>query len=188
MSKKKSSRWISTKSLKKTERHNLAVCGSLCGEKQFLLIFISYHWCNLKKLLKKSKFSTEFALSKMVRKTTFWVFQWSFLRWSLSCLKRIILYEFPPKCLKTTEKQCLAVCGSICGEKKFWLIFVNFYWFDQKHLLKQIQISLKICHFQTWLKKKSDYFSARFWDVISMSNKKIFLWISPKLLQNNRNA
>ena len=64
--------------------------------------------------------------------------------------KRKVLYEFPQKCFKTTERHSLAVCGSIWGEKHFLLIFVPFYWFDQKELFKQIQILLRICPFLTW--------------------------------------
>ena len=30
------------------------------------------------------------------------------------------------------------------------LIFIPFYWFDQKQLFKQIQIFFTICPFQTW--------------------------------------
>ena len=36
------------KCFKTTERHNLAVCASLCGEKQFLLIFIPFNWFDQK--------------------------------------------------------------------------------------------------------------------------------------------
>ena len=36
------------------------------------------------------------------------------------------------------------------GRKQFMLIFVPFYWFDQKKLFKQIQIFLRIFPFQTW--------------------------------------
>ena len=36
------------KCFKTTERHNLAVCASLCGEKQFLLIFIPFYWFDKK--------------------------------------------------------------------------------------------------------------------------------------------
>ena len=57
-------------------------------------------------------------------------------------------YEFPPKCFKTTERHSLAVCGSVCGEKQFLLIFIPFYWFDQKPLFKQIQIFFRICPFK----------------------------------------
>ena len=43
MTKKKSSLWISPKILQNNRRHSLAMCGSLFGEKQFLLIFILYY-------------------------------------------------------------------------------------------------------------------------------------------------
>ena len=36
------------KCFKTTERHNLAVCASLCGEKHFLLIFIPFNWFDQK--------------------------------------------------------------------------------------------------------------------------------------------
>ena len=55
--------------------------------------------------------------------------------------------EFPQKFFKTTEKHSLAVCGSLWGEKEFMLIFVPFYWFDQRVLFKQIQIFHRICTF-----------------------------------------
>ena len=63
------------------------------------------------------------------------MFQSSFLRWSLLCLKRKVLYEFSQKCLKTTERHSLAVCGSLCGEKQFLLIFFPFYWLDKKKVV-----------------------------------------------------
>ena len=55
-----------------------------------------------------------------------------------------------PKMLQTTERHNLAVCASLCGEKKFLLIFIPFFWFDQKQLFKQIQIFHRIRTFQTW--------------------------------------
>ena len=58
--------------------------------------------------------------------------------------KKKVLYEFPPKCFKTTERHSLAVCGSLYGEKLFLLIFARFYWFGQKQLFKQIQFFLRI--------------------------------------------
>ena len=42
----------------------------------------------------------------------------------------------------------LAVIGSLLREKQFLLIFVHFYWFDQKQLFKQIQIFLSIYPFK----------------------------------------
>ncbi len=60
------------------------------------------------------------------------------------CLKGKVLYEFPQKCFKTTEKHSLAVCGLLCGEKHFLLTFSPDYWFDQKQIFKHIQISSRI--------------------------------------------
>ena len=42
----------------------------------------------------------------------------------------------------------LDVIGSLWREKQFLLIFVPFYWFDQKKLFKQIQIYLRIYPFK----------------------------------------
>ena len=93
---------------------------------------------------------------------------------SVLCLKRNVLYEFSQKCFKTTERHSLAICGSFWGEKQFLLIFVPFYWFDQKKFFKQIQIFHRSCLFQTWLEKQiSEYFSACFGDCHLMSKKKV---------------
>ena len=129
-------------------------------------------------------------LFKHGKKKTFWVFQCSFLRLSLLCLKRIVLYEFLQKCFKTTERHSLAICGLLCGEKQFLLIFIRFDWFDQKHLLKQIQIFLRICPFSNMVRKTNFLsFSVHVSEiVIFMSKKKSSLWISCKILQNNRKA
>ena len=136
-------------------------------------------------------FVQDFFLFKHGKKIhTFWVFQCSFLRLSLLCLKRTVFYEFLQKCFKTTERHSLAICGSLCGEKQFLLIFIRFDWFDPKHLLKQIQIFLMdLPLFKHGKKKKlSEYFSARFWDSHFMSRNKSSLWISTKMLKNNRKA
>ena len=119
-------------------------------------------------------------LFKHGKKKTFWVFQCSFLRLSLLCLKRKVLYEFLQKCFKTTERHSLAVCGLLCGEKQFLLIFIRFYWFDQKNLLKQIQIFLRICPFSNMV-RKTNFLSISVLVseiVIFMSKKKSSLWIS----------
>ena len=116
-----------------------------------MLIFIPFYWFEKKKLFKQILiFLSIYQFSNMVRKTNF-----------LS--KSILVYEIvtfltkkksslriSPKCFKTTERHSLAVCGSLCGEKQFLLIFIPFYWFEQKRLLKQILIILSIFHFQTW--------------------------------------
>ena len=55
-----------------------------------------------------------------------------------------------PKMLQNNRKAFLAVCGLFYGEKHFMLIFIPFYWFDQKHLFKQNEMFLRICPFLTW--------------------------------------
>ena len=84
----------------------------------------------------------------MLRKTYFRVFHCFFLRESLFWLKREVLCKYPQKCFKTTEMHSLAVIGSFWREKQHLLIFVPFYWFDQKQLFKQIQIFLRINPFK----------------------------------------
>ena len=122
----------------------------------FLLTFIPYYCFDKKNCLNKSKFSSGFAPFKHGNKKK------TFLRFSvlvseivtfMSIIK--ILYEFPTKWFKTTESHSLAVCGSICWEKQFLLIFIPFYLFDQKQLFKQIQIFLRICRFSNMVRKKT---------------------------------
>ena len=95
-----------------------------------------------------------------------------------------------PKMLQNNRKHSLAVCGLLCGEKQFLLIFIRFYWFDQKHLLKQIQIFLRICPFSNMVRKTNFLsISVLVSEIVTfMSKKKSSLWISPKMLQNNRKA
>ena len=107
-----------------------------------------------------------FPFTNMVRKTNFPSFSVLVSEISLLFLKRKVLHKFLQKCLKKTEKHSLAVCGILCGEKQFLLIFMRFYWFDQKHLLKQIQIFPQDLPFFKHGKKNklSEIISARFWD------------------------
>ena len=58
------------------------------------------------------------------------------------------------------------VGGSLFGEKLFLLIFIPFYWFDQKKLFKQIQIFLRICPISNMV-RKTNFLSISvlvFWD------------------------
>ena len=52
------------KYLKTKERHSLTVCGSIYGEKQFLLTFIPIYWFDQNSCLNKSIFSKGFAAFK----------------------------------------------------------------------------------------------------------------------------
>ena len=94
-------------------------------------------WPNSNLLRKTNFISITLLLSEIV---TFW-------------LKRDFFSEFPRKCFKTTGKHSLPVYGSFLGEKQFLLLFIPFYWFDQKKLFKQIQIFLRICHLSNLLRK-----------------------------------
>ena len=99
--------------------------------------------------------------SNLLKKQTFQLFLSFFRRESIFGLKREVFSEFPRKCFKITGKHCLAVCGSFWGEKQFLLIFVPFYWFDQKQLFKQIQI---FCNKLVKKNKLSEYLCASFRD------------------------
>ena len=84
----------------------------------------------------------------------------------------------------------LLVCGSLCGEKLFLLIFIPFYWLDQKQLFKQIQIFLRIYSISNMIRKTNFLSISVLVSEIAtfMSNKKSSLLISTKMLQNNREA
>ena len=127
MSKKKISLWISQKCFKTTQRPSLSVCGSLYGEKQFLLIFIRFNWFDQKKLFKPFQIFLRICpIWKMVRKINFLSFS-ELLFWDSHFFEeKKVLFEFPQKCFKTTERHSLAVCASLCGEKQILLIFIHF--------------------------------------------------------------
>ena len=104
--------------------------------------------CTKRVVYNKSKFSFGFALFRTCwDKQTFQVLLSFFLRESIFWLKRELFSEFSQKCFKTTEKNCLAVCGSRRVGKQFLLIFDPFFWFDQKQLFKHIQNFLRIFPF-----------------------------------------
>ena len=120
-------------------------------KKVFVLIFIPFHWFDQKHLFKQIQiFLRIYPFSHMVRKTNFLSFSLRFLREPLFWLKREVLYEFHKKCFKTTERHTLAVCGSLCGDKQFMLIFIPFNWFDQKSCLNKSKFSSGLTPFQTW--------------------------------------
>ena len=89
----------------------------------------------------------------MVRKTNFLSISVLVSEIDSFMTKKKVLYEFLQKYIKTTERHSLAVYGSLCGEKKFLLISILYYWFVQKQLFKQIQIFLRICPFSNMVRK-----------------------------------
>ena len=139
------------KCFKTTESHSLTVFGLLCGVKQFLLIFILFYWFDQKQLLKQIQiFLRIFHYSNMVRKTYFLCISVLVSEVVTFMSKKNSSLSISPKMLKTTERHSLAICGLLCGEKKFLLIFIRFYWLDQKKLLKQSKFSSGFSSFQTW--------------------------------------
>ena len=127
-------------------------------------------------------------ISNMVRKTNFCVFQCSFFEIVTFLTTKKVLYEFPQNCFKTTERHSLAVCGSLCGEKQFLLIFIPFNWFDQKQLFKQIQIFLRICPISNIVRKTNFLsISVLVSEIVTyMSKKKSSLWISQKCFKTKQ--
>ena len=71
------------------------------------------------------------------------------------------------------------------------LIFIPIYWFDQKQLFKQIQIFLRIWPFTNKV-RITNFLSTSVLisEIVTFMSKKKknSLWISPKMLQNNREA
>ena len=55
--------------------------------------------------------------------------------------------------------------------KHYLLIFVPFYWFDQKQLFKQIQIFLRICPFSNLLRKTN------FLNISVLLSEKVTFWL-----------
>ena len=59
---------FSPKSFKTTKSNSLAVCDSLFVEKEFLFMFIPFHWFNQKQLFKQIQIFLRFDSFKHVRK------------------------------------------------------------------------------------------------------------------------
>ena len=119
-------------------------------KKQFLLIFAPFYWFDPKKLFKIIQiFLGICPFSNLLRKTNFLSISVLLSEIVTFLTKKRIFPWISPKKLKTTDKHSLAVCCSFCGEKQFLLIFVPFYWFEQKQLFKQILILLCNCSFLT---------------------------------------
>ena len=98
---KKNSLWISPKYFKTTEKHSLSVCGSLWGEKRFLLIFAPFTYLFKNSCLNKFKFTSGFApFQTCYEKQTLWVFLCSFLREAVLDLKKKFSVNFPKNASK----------------------------------------------------------------------------------------
>ena len=134
--------------------------------------------------------SKDLPISNMIRKINFPIISVLVTEIVTFMSKKKSFLWISQKSFKTSERHRLAVCGSLCGEKQFLLIFVPFYWFVPKKLFKQIQIFVRIFPFSHMVRKTNFLnISVLISDiVIFMSKKKFSQWISPKMLQNNRKA
>ena len=136
--------------LQATERQCLAVCGSLCVEKEFVLIFIPFDRFVQKSCLNKSIFSTGFASFKHGKKNKlseyFSARFWDRLFW----LKRKVLYDFLQNYFSTTERHSLAQCGSLCWEKQFFYYLSSFTGLFQKSCLNKSKFSSGFAPFEIW--------------------------------------
>ncbi len=131
------------------------------GEKQFLLIFIPFYWLDQNHLFTQIQIFLRICpFSNMVRKINF--LSISVLVSEILCLKRKVLYEFPQKCFKTTERHSLAVCGPSCGEKQHLLIFIPFHGLIKNSCLNKSKFSSGFVPSKHGKKNKlSECFSAR---------------------------
>ena len=59
---------LARKCFQTTEKHSVAVCDPFLGEKQFLILFVSFTGKIKNSCLNKSKFSSRFAPLKLVKK------------------------------------------------------------------------------------------------------------------------
>ena len=72
---------FSRKCFKTTEKHSLAECDSLWGEKQFLLEFDPFYWFDQRELYKPILILLRiYPFQRCCEKQIYWVFQCSFLR------------------------------------------------------------------------------------------------------------
>ncbi len=158
---------------------------------KFLIRFLPFYRFDQKKLLKKIQiFLRICAFSNLLRKTNILSISVLFSEIVNFLTKKRSSLLVSPKMLQTKEKHSLAVCGSLWRERQFLLLFVTFYWFDQKQLFKQIKIFLRISHFSNLL-RKTNFLSifVLYSEIITfLTKKRSSRWISPKMLQNKRKA
>ena len=163
--------------LKTKQKHSWAVSGWFWGEKQYFLKYLnSFTALNKKGCLQQIEICLWIcSFSNLLRKKNFLSISERLSEMVFFWLKREFFREVSRKCLKRIGKHSLAICCSFWGEKQFLLIFVPFFRFDQKQLLKHIQISSGFAPFQIFMKNKlSVYFSASFWDSHFLTQKRTF--------------
>ena len=179
------------KCFKTRERHNLAVCGSLWGEKQLLLFFIPFYWFDQKQLFKLIQiFHRICSFPNIVRKTNFLSISVlvSKIATFLTKMKSSLWISW--KIHQNNRKSLFSSMWLTLGRKTFFLIFVHFYWFDKKNLCIIIQVFLRIFSLSNMVRKKNFLcISMLISELVTfLTENKSSLWISMKTLQKNRKA
>ena len=172
---------------------SLAVCGLFWGEKQFLLIFVHFYWFDQKQLFKQIQiFFTIFSFSNLLRKTnflsisvllseivTFLTKQWSF-QW------------ISPQNASKQQRSKVQLFVAHFEEKYSFCLYLSIFTaFNRKGYLQQIQIFLRIFPFSNLLRKLNFLSISVLLSKIGtffLLKREVLQWISPKMLQNNRNA
>ena len=158
---------LARKCFKTTGKHNLAVCGSFCGEKQFLLIIVPFYCFEQKQLFTPNpNFPLAFLLFKLDEKSNLFEYFWASF-WDSHFLnkKRSFQWIFP-KILKKKKKAKFSCMWLILLENFFLLIFSSFYCFIQKGLFTtnpNFPLDLPLLKFVK-KNKLSECFSAPFWE------------------------
>ena len=122
LTKKIISLWISSKMLQNYKRNSLAVCGSIWGEKRFLLYLSHFTGLIKNSCLNKSKFSSGFVPFKHGEKNKlsgffgahFWDSHFYVLKEKFS----MNIHQNASK----KKRYSRALCGSLFGEKQFLII------------------------------------------------------------------
>ena len=149
------------------------------------LVFVQFHWLNQKYLFKQIQICHRiYPFTSLLRKTNFLSISVLLSEIVIFWLKREVLSEFPKKPSKQ-QRSIVYLCVSFWGKKQFLFIFVQFYCFEQKGLFTtNPNFPLDLLLFKLVEKNKlSDYFWASSRDNSFLTKKRIFQWISPKMLQ-----
>ena len=124
----------------------------------------------------------------MVRKTNFLSFSVLVSELVTFMSKKKVLYEFPPK-FQNHRKAYFRRVWLALWRNIFLLIYIPFYWFDQKKLFKTNPNFTQDLPLPNMV-RKTNFLSTSVLvsEIVTfMSKKKRSLWISAKMLQKKRN-
>ena len=129
------------KCFKTTEKHSLALCGSFCGEKQFVLKIVPFFCFEQKHLCTPNpNFAQDFLLFKLVEKSNLSAYFWtSFWDSHFFWIKREVFNEFPPQNGSKEHKNIVKLNVAHFEEKNsFCLYLSSFTALNKKGCLQQI--------------------------------------------------